>query len=154
MKSGLRHDLDALRSLFQEADRLLAGWGCPERADCCHFARTGREPYLWANEWALLQMAISSRGLRHRSLLAVRRADLACPLLGTNGRCTVYSVRPLGCRTFFCEKGVGPLRRRPRDQLMEIGRRISDLARKEDPTSETPRPLSRWLEDWGKRRPP
>jgi Fe-S-cluster containining protein len=157
------HDLAALRALYAEADRALDGWTCDLSSDCCHFARTGREPYLWPNEWALLQRAFRSRGLRFASPPArqsrvgpprrgTKRGSLPvlderrCPLLGRDGRCTVYDDRPFGCRTFFCERGVGPTRKPPRDVLSDIGRRIAALAEKTDPEGDGPRPLSSLLE--------
>jgi Fe-S-cluster containining protein len=38
------------------------------------------------------------------------RAAGGCRLLDAAGaRCTVYEARPFGCRTFFCEKRMGPV---------------------------------------------
>jgi Fe-S-cluster containining protein len=38
-----------------------------------------------------------------------QRADGGCRLLDEEGqRCTIYEARPFGCRTFFCERRVGP----------------------------------------------
>lgn len=149
------HDDAALRAVYEEADRLLEGWSCPASADCCHFARTGREPYLWPNEWALLQRALASRGVaRGRSLPVRADDDRACPLVTPDGRCSVYDDRPFSCRTFFCERGSGPTRRPLRAELAELGRRIATLAeRAADPREGGgwPRPLSRLLAE-GRRR--
>ena len=62
------HDLDALRALYAEVESALAGWSCDASTDCCHFGRTGREPYLWPNEWALLERALRGRPLPRAAL--------------------------------------------------------------------------------------
>ncbi len=140
----MAHDLDALRALYREADEALGGWTCDASADCCHFARTGREPYLWPNEWVLLEKAVAARGPRRGPVLAVFD-DRRCPLLDDQGHCSVYEARPLGCRTFFCERGVGPARKPPRAELAAIGRRIADLAQRDQPGCDGPRTLTSLL---------
>jgi uncharacterized protein len=138
------HDLDALRALYREADEALDGWTCDASSDCCHFARTGREPHLWPNEWELLRKAVAARGTRRGPLLAVLE-DRRCPLLDERGRCSVYDSRPFGCRTFFCERGIGPTRKPPRAELASIGRRIADLAQRADPACDGPRTITSLL---------
>jgi Fe-S-cluster containining protein len=142
------HDLDALRAIYRESDDLLAGWSCDLSTDCCHFARTGREPSLWPNEWALVEHAIAARGARPSALVVL--AERRCPLLGAGDRCTVYETRPFGCRTFFCERAAGPTRRPPRAELAELGRRIAALARQADTECDGPRPLTRLLAQRGR----
>jgi Fe-S-cluster containining protein len=151
-------------ALYAEADRLLAGWTCESSTDCCRFAVTGREPQLWPNEWRVLERAIAARGVPIRKLRVVggparlgraspvakakrsplKDAEETCPLLD-RGRCTVYVARPFGCRTFFCDRAVGPERRLPRAELAEIGRRIATAARVEDPRCDGPRRITAWL---------
>lgn len=146
------HDLDALAAIYREVEAALAGWTCDLSTDCCHFGRTGREPQLWPNEWAMVSRALAARGGR-RSLPIVsegragRDDEGRCPLLGAGDRCTIYDARPFGCRTYFCTRAVGPARRVPRDTLAVLGRRVADLAQRADPHSDGPRPLRRWLED-------
>jgi Fe-S-cluster containining protein len=152
-----RHDLAALRAIYDEVDATLAGWSCPASADCCHFARTGREPYLWPNEWALLEESLAARGSGRgagRRGLPIVDEERTCPLLDGSGRCTVYAARPFGCRTYFCERAEGPAKKRPRERLAELGRRLAALAERAEPSGEGPRPLSRWLETRAKKRKP
>jgi len=134
--------VDPLSQIYAETDRLLAGWSCERSTDCCHFGRTGREPQLWANEWALLRKA-----LRAHPAPRTRRLPLAeerrCPLLGDDDRCVAYAARPFGCRTFFCERATGPERRPPRAELNALGRRIAALA--EPSGVDGPRALTAWL---------
>jgi Fe-S-cluster containining protein len=151
--SSVRHDLDALRALYAEADAALAGWSCEGSTDCCHFGRTGREPYLWPNEWALLERAIGARGgvkaaaPGARDPRAARSLPIAdegrCPLLGSDGRCTVYADRPFGCRTFYCDRAEGPTRKPPRAALADVGRRVAALAHAVEPGGDGPRQLTR-----------
>jgi uncharacterized protein len=131
-------DLERLRAIYDEARSLLDGWSCEGSADCCRFGLTGREPYLWPIEWQFLAMA--RRGTRKRSLTVV--GD--CPLLGPDGKCSVYEARPFGCRTFFCERAEGPTRRPPRAALAELGRRIATLSERAQPGA-GPRALTRWM---------
>jgi Fe-S-cluster containining protein len=148
MKDAPAHDPDALRALYREADQLLDGWTCAASTDCCHFARTGREPLVWPNEWALLDRAISARGVARKALPVLD--ERRCPLLGPDQRCTVYEVRPFGCRTFFCDRGEGPTRW-PRAALVEVGRKIATLAQTAEPTCDGPRTLTSLLAARGRR---
>lgn len=49
--------------------------------------------------------AIAAHVAAH-GLDAVRASEDACVFLDGRGRCRVYAARPLGCRTFFCERAV------------------------------------------------
>jgi len=140
----IRSGDEAVLALYAEADRLLAGWTCDTSTDCCRFAVTGREPQLWPNEWRVLEKAIASRGVPARKLRVVEDADATCPLLD-RGRCTVYAARPFGCRTYFCERAVGPERKLPRAALADIGRRIAAAARAADPRCDGPRRVTAWF---------
>jgi hypothetical protein len=136
------HDLKGLRTVYEATDRELAGWTCDGSADCCRFDETGREPHLWPNEWALVSRTLAQRGFARRVLPLAG----ACPLLDRAGRCTVYDSRPFGCRTFLCDRAVGPTRRPPRAALVELGRKIVALSEGAEPCA-GPRPLTRWLAD-------
>ena len=147
-----------LLSLYAKADELVRGATCactvPEGegqqpdvvAPCCHFALTGREPYPTAVELAEVLFAARARGTRRRP--TGRRLPIAaevqtarrCPLLSDEERCTVYASRPLGCRTFFCERGDGPPKH-ARAGLLEVARRVADLSAKVFPRDPRPRPL-------------
>jgi hypothetical protein len=151
-----------LLSLYAKADELVRDATCActapgdldaegaadleQRAPCCHFAVTGREPYPTAVELTEVLHAARARGIRTRPvarrLPVVKEADTArrCPLLSEDARCTIYASRPLGCRTFFCDRGDGPPRR-AREGLLEIARRIADLSAKVSPRDPRPRPL-------------
>ena len=127
-----------LLALYQEVDALLAPISCPGSTDCCHFARTGREPYPHAVELAEVAHAVRALGHVPRALPLEGR----CPLLSAEGRCRVYASRPFGCRTYFCDRAS---ERVPRDEVREIGRRIADLSARAFPEDPGPRALTKAL---------
>ena len=136
-------DDTTLLALYAEADRLLEGWTCDRSGDCCRFDVIGREPYLWPNEWRVLERAIAARGGSRRAL-RVLPDGRTCPLYDGGG-CTVYAARPFGCRTYFCDRAVGPSRRVARAALADVGRRVAAAAEAEDPRCDGPRALTSWL---------
>lgn len=122
-------------AILGQADRLLDGWSCEGTAECCDFALTGREPYATEAEFALIAEEIRRQGRR----LPAARDDGRCPFLDDAKRCTVYAVRPLGCRTFYCERasGYGAF---PRREIARLPRELEDLS-----GGAKGRPLTRWL---------
>jgi len=144
--------LDELAALYAQADRLYADWSCPGSTECCRFGVTGRQPYVTAIELSYLRHALASRGgalvPRRRALPITddRRRERICPLLDRDGRCSVYAARPLGCRTFYCDRairGLGPTR----DDLRELVQTLQNLAARHQLGGEQGRPLTRALED-------
>jgi hypothetical protein len=147
-----------LLAIYAEADRLVEGWSCaceaatpagaPE-ARCCHFAKTGREPYPTAVELEEVRHGMRAANVTPREPRLLPLADARpCPLLSDTGRCRIYASRPFGCRTFFCDDAEPPplgTRKRPRDALAALGRRIADLSARFAPRDPHPRPLVRAL---------
>jgi Fe-S-cluster containining protein len=141
-----------LLALYAEVDSLLAGFSCPASSDCCHFGAAGREPYPTTVELAVLEGAMAGANVHPRRSgrrsLPVAREDQVCPMLGHDGRCRVYASRPLGCRTFFCERVSGPGGKRarlPRVEIQRISRAIADLSARFAPRDPRARPLMRAL---------
>lgn len=98
----LRAALNETRAVLRKADAAWSKHACPSTAECCQLKTTGRPPWLWPSEWALLLERV-------RNVLPPARADGGCPFLDAGGtRCTVYEDRPFGCRTFFCHRVRGP----------------------------------------------
>jgi Fe-S-cluster containining protein len=138
-----------LLALYARVDALLAPFSCDGSTDCCHFGRTGREPYVTPPELAEVQLAIAARGARASARGPGRRLPLAdderrCAMLDADGRCSIYASRPLGCRTFFCDRVQGP-GRLPREELNRIARAIEDLASRSSAGDPRGRPLTRLL---------
>ncbi len=144
--------LAELRAIYAELDAFLAGFTCDASGDCCHFDRTGREPYPSAVELAELERALRARGGPPKKRLPT--VDRRCALLDERGRCSVYASRPLGCRTFFCERGRGPVGEEPPPtrggEIGRFSRAIADLSARFAPADPGPRPLSRVV--WESRR--
>jgi hypothetical protein len=139
-----------LRALYEEVDALTQRFTCDRSTDCCHFGRTGRQPYPTAIELAEVRLALGGRAptippkrARDRSrALPLANADRPCPLLDASGRCRVYAARPFGCRTFFCERAVGPAGERAavdKGELRRIAHAIADLSARFDPKDPHPR---------------
>jgi Fe-S-cluster containining protein len=142
--------LGELSRVYAELDARLEGFGCDASTDCCHFERTRREPWVTDLEWALVSKALGRLGGRDAVAAKNRRAlplagEGRCPLLDSEGRCAVYAARPLGCRTFFCERIQGP-GRLPRDAVRDALREIQGLSERYAPASPTGRPLRQRFE--------
>lgn len=128
--------------VLQEGDQLKAGWSCPGTAECCHFGVTGRQPHPTEAEWQVIADELERQG---RPVPAPRE-DRVCPFL-SEGRCSIYAARPLGCRTFYCHRGSGPhVDRRAREDLF---RRLEVMS--SDPHARG-RPLTTWLNQARRRR--
>lgn len=140
---------EELAAIYREADGLYAGHSCPGTTECCRFHITGREPYVTTVEVAVLRHAIAARG---GSLSPKRRAlpmasnEGTCPLLTTERKCAAYADRPLGCRTFWCDRASAdsPVRQ---PALNELVRKIRELAERHAPGAVQGRPLRRALAD-------
>lgn len=105
MKVAWRRAVTETRAVLRQASAAWARHSCPGTSECCQLAVTKRPPWLWPSEWKVLQAALQRAGRE----LPGARADGGCPFLDGEGRrCTVYGDRPLGCRTFFCHRIVGP----------------------------------------------
>jgi Fe-S-cluster containining protein len=142
--------LGELKALYLEVDEKHRGWSCPASTECCRFGITGREPYITSIEELALRRAIAAVG-GSRALAAKRpKLPLAeerrCPALGADGRCVVYSSRPLGCRTFFCDRAEPGERVTQRD-LNELVRRVQAIAARHASEGDRGRPLTRALAD-------
>jgi uncharacterized protein len=154
--------LDELTAIYRDVDSAFEGQTCPASTECCRFGITGREPYVTSIELALVERAIAARGGARalgRSPPPLRTSEAgtgggkrrlkmaderACPLLDASGRCSVYASRPLGCRTYWCERSVGTSDVDQRD-LNAYVRRIKDLAARHAPAGDLGRPLTRAL---------
>ncbi|MBM4360215.1 MAG: YkgJ family cysteine cluster protein, partial [Deltaproteobacteria bacterium] len=73
--------------------------------------------------------------------------ERTCPLLDRSGGCSVYDARPLGCRTFWCERAESDDRPVARETVAAFVRRIQDLATGHERDGERGRPLTRALAD-------
>lgn len=154
--------LAALAAVYADADGLFQGWSCLASTECCRFGITGREPYVTSLELAALRRAVAARGgprswrrapvvgrdpqgaSTSRVALPVIAEERTCPLLDAAGRCAAYEARPLGCRTFFCDRAdpAGKVKQREVNALV---RRLQDLSGRHEPGGDKGRPLTRAL---------
>jgi Fe-S-cluster containining protein len=152
-RSGAADDavlLAELAALYREVDALYADWSCPGTTECCRFGVTGRQPYVTSIELAAIRRAIARRGA---PLSASKRAlpitrdeerERICPMLDRNSRCSIYADRPLGCRTFYCERATQGARA-TRAELQAIVRKLQELASRHALGGDQARPLTRAL---------
>jgi hypothetical protein len=156
-RDGARSDIDAPRALaiLGQASALVAGSGCDCSTECCRFGLTGREPWVTVAEWQLVVAEVRRQGRRLPPAGDDdddEHAEGRCPFLDvdaadpTRGRCRIYAARPLGCRTFFCERAVhadGRQGRLPTTTARALRPLAGDLAALAPGTEA--RPLRAWL---------
>ena len=150
--------LEELAAIYQAVDAAFAGWSCSSSTECCHFGITGREPYVTTIELAAIRRAIAARGgpvaIRAATERSRRKLPMIppdpdhatgrCALLDAVGRCAVYAARPLGCRTFFCDRATAGTPVRQRD-INGFVRLIEELSARQTPSDDRGRPLTRAL---------
>ena len=97
-------------SILQAASDVVDGFSCECSTECCRFGVTGREPWLTRAEFDVVTAAVKAQGRR----LPVpddddgKDGEGRCVFLRPDDRCRVYAARPLGCRTFFCDRTTHP----------------------------------------------
>jgi uncharacterized protein len=154
--------LGELQAVYDEVDAAFAGWSCPASTECCRFGITGREPYVTSIELLAVERALAARGgpIRQRTAAAAPAvatpkkralpladpvlAERRCPLLGDDGRCGIYASRPLGCRTFYCDRATAGGRVAHRE-VGAMVRRIQAIAARHETDGDRGRPLTRAL---------
>lgn len=113
-----------LEQVFVALGGLFASSSCPRSTRCCRFKQTGRVPYIWPAEGRRVLQGIARRGGK----LPKQAAAGDCPLILSDGGCSIYADRPFGCRTFFCDDATLPQgsRRREVDVLAKRLRTLSE----------------------------
>ena len=71
--------------------------------------------------------------------------DGRCPFLDERARCLVYAARPLGCRTFFCERAT-PRAPHP-SEFRAAARALAEASQGAAGAGDDgrPRPITSWL---------
>ncbi|MBS0189105.1 MAG: hypothetical protein JSS51_13645 [Planctomycetes bacterium] len=94
--------IDGLHAMI--ADQVEArGPACWASGRCCHFEKTGHRLYVTGLEAALC-IARLARPLKAESLRAAI-VEGNCPFQFAN-TCSVHTVRPSGCRVYFCDRSA------------------------------------------------
>ncbi len=112
-----------IQAIYAEIEHRPLPRDCQLRTGCCHFRQTGKTPLLTRGE--ALYLAVGVRASGRKTLKP--HPDGACPLLGRDGKCTVYAHRPFGCRTHFCEAAGGMY---PRKHVADLIQRLEALDEK------------------------
>jgi len=116
-KPDHRHEIEAI---YAELERRPLPRQCEMRTGCCHFRIAGHTPMLTRGE-----ALHAAQGVRASGRKALKpHPDGACPLLGRDGRCTIYAHRPFGCRTHFCTEAGGMY---PRKHVADLIQRLEAL---------------------------
>ena len=144
LKVAWRRAATETRAVLRQGSAAWRKHSCPGTAECCQLAITKREPWLWPSEWKVIEERLA----RDRRPIPGPRADGACPLLDKEGkRCSVYDDRPLGCRTYFCHRIIGP-EKLPGDETNALLERLRALNVAVDDAA-SPRSISTWLGENG-----
>jgi Fe-S-cluster containining protein len=97
-------DRDALVKLYAEIDATLAGQAgaCKGCGGCCRFEPNGIILFATTLELAWLVGEASAGHATARGRATLSEGTWQCPYQEGN-RCTARTVRPLGCRTYYCD---------------------------------------------------
>jgi hypothetical protein len=142
--------LGELAELYRQVDQRYLAHRCERTTECCRFGITGREPYLTSVELLAIRVAQAAAGgplpprRRARPLDPVARDEGICPLLARDGGCSVYAVRPLGCRTYWCRRAAAFDSVEHRE-VTQFVRALQSLASRHAPGGDQGRPLRRAL---------
>ncbi len=80
--------------------RCLREGGCS--GACCYVSKMGGEPNLTASEVDLINSHLKTLN----NFTFYDSGTDACKFLGADNKCKIYAVRPIDCRTHFCDGEV------------------------------------------------
>lgn len=120
---ALRSTLDEVKAVYAELEKRPLQRDCQMRVQCCHFRLTGKTPFLTLGEAIYAAQGVRASGRK----VMKPHPEGACPLLGKDGRCTIYAHRPFGCRTHFCQPAGGMY---PRKHIADLIHRLEALDEK------------------------
>lgn len=116
-------DLSEISAIYEALEKRPLPRACQVSTRCCRFKLTGLVPMLTLGE-----ALYAAKGVRASGRKEVKTShDGSCPLLGSNGLCTIYQHRPFGCRTHFCAAAGGMY---PRKHLADLIQRLEALDEK------------------------
>lgn len=81
--------------MYDEVDRKIAkgGYSCSNCKECCNFEISGLSLFVTNIEFEYFRM--------NTDKIRIPEGNI-CPYLDKEDGCSVRNIRPLGCRTFFC----------------------------------------------------
>ncbi len=127
MSEVQRQAVAEVEEVYRELEELGLARNCVGRTRCCRFRLTGRTPMLTAGEALVAARGVRAAGRKTlpESGTAAAASEGTCPLLGQDGRCSIYLQRPFGCRTHFCEAAGGNY---PRSVVRRLIHRLEEVA--------------------------
>ena len=110
------HISNAIRHLYEQLDAQIHQRGpvCWSSGKCCNFEQYGHRLYVTALEiaWVLAQTKTPAASYVPTNTTAETRVRLpqiapqkSCPFQ-IDRRCSVHTIRPMGCRIFFCQQST------------------------------------------------
>src|ERR1043165_9471959 len=96
----------ALESIYTDVSAAIQARGpsCWASGRCCNFEKTGHRLYVTGLEAAYTIHRLA--GPLTAEALAAARGRGDCPFLSAN-LCTVHTIKPIGCRVYFCDRSAG-----------------------------------------------
>ncbi len=95
---------------------------CEVSGRCCNFEKHGHRLYVTGLEAAYTLTRLPPAQTLSLPMIADARARGDCPFL-INKLCTVHTIKPLGCRVYFCDPTA-------QDWQQELSERTLDMVRK------------------------
>ncbi len=121
-------DLDAVYAMASDAIE-ARGPACWASGRCCNFKAAGHRLYVTGLEAAYTIARLPpgsdmARALRDEPLSAARDAG-TCPFLLAN-LCGVHTIKPVGCRVYFCDRSAQNWQHDLSERLLGMVRAIHD----------------------------
>jgi len=97
----------AIADLYKRLDADIASRSptCWVSGRCCNFDAFGHKLYVTGLEIAWMLAKVPREEPPHADWPARLTVDGTCPFQ-VSRLCTVHTIRPLGCRIFFCQQGT------------------------------------------------
>jgi Fe-S-cluster containining protein len=115
-------ELEAVYQMI--ADQIEArGPACWASGRCCNFEKTGHRLYVTGLEAAYTVARVERPPAGSDIAAALDRGD--CPFLSAN-LCGVHTVKPLGCRVYFCDRSAQDWQKDLSECALDLVRRINE----------------------------
>ncbi|HEU5395570.1 MAG TPA: YkgJ family cysteine cluster protein [Verrucomicrobiae bacterium] len=123
-REELQSTLSEVRAVYADLAKRPVTRDCIARTECCQFQLTGLTPQLTKGEALVAAKGFRATGRKEMP----EPEDGACPFLKRDsGKCMIYSDRPFGCRTHFCDAAGGPYSRK---EVLDLIRRLEEIDRR------------------------
>lgn len=123
-----------LEAIYAQAAREIEAWGpaCWASGRCCNFAKTGHLLYVTGLEaaYCLASLDAIPTPPPQPNTIALQQARAAggCPFQHAN-LCSVHTIKPLGCRIYFCDRSAQTWQNDLTERLLADLRQLHDTHR-------------------------